>query len=72
MTLDELARYDKPTLPVEVAFRALGWGRTSARQAIKRGTFPLRVIFLGRRQVVSTIELKRLVGLARDDSARRE
>ncbi len=63
MTLDEFRAYDRPTIGAEPAFKVLGWGRTSAREAIRRGNFVLKPIYLGRKIVFSTVELRRLLGL---------
>jgi hypothetical protein len=56
------------TVDVVTAGKALGIGRTRAYEMAKRGTFPCRVLRLGRRYRVPTTELLRLLGvLARDE-----
>jgi hypothetical protein len=54
---------DAPSTPVVLAGKALGKSRTSTYKAIAEGTFPLRVIKVGGTFVVSTRELRELLGL---------
>jgi len=62
MTHDELL-----ALPVafslDVANRALGMGRTTGYALAKRGTYPVRVLRLGRQYRVTRYDLLRYLGL---------
>ena len=51
-----------PTLPVPTAGKYVGLGRESSYNAAKRGDIP--TIRIGRRLVVPTAELLRMLGLA--------
>lgn len=55
---------DQPTVPVEFAGNALGIGRAAAYNAVARGDIPS--IRIGRRVVVPTAALRRLLQLDRD------
>jgi hypothetical protein len=67
MTLDELrALPPTTTVPAEVAFEALGTGRTSGYQQIRDGTFPVPVLKLGRVYKVPTLPLLELLGVRVD------
>src|SRR2546428_625480 len=56
-----------PTVDVETAARLLGVGRSAAYEAIRTGTFPVRVIRVGVRRVrVPTVALLRELGVADD------
>lgn len=52
---------EQPTMPVEEAGRYFGLGRTSAYEAARRGDLP--TIRFGRRVVVPTAQLRKLLGL---------
>jgi excisionase family DNA binding protein len=52
-----------PTVGVETAARILGCGRTLAYQLLRRGEFPCRVLRLGRRYLIPTHELRRVLGV---------
>jgi hypothetical protein len=54
---------DEPSTPVVRAGRALHMSRTTVYKAIGNGTFPLRVIKAGSQLLVSTRELRELLGL---------
>jgi hypothetical protein len=66
MTLDELRTLPPTTVPAEVAFEALGIGRTSGYEQIRRGEFPVRVLKLGRVYRVPTLPLLELLGVRVD------
>ena len=51
-----------PTIDVETAAAILGIGRTLAYQLAKQDRFPCRVLRIGRRYLVPTAELVRLLG----------
>ena len=53
----------QPTVPVPIACRAIGISACSGYQAIKRGDFPAPVIAVGRRYVVLSAGLRRLLDL---------
>jgi excisionase family DNA binding protein len=53
-----------PTISVETAARLLGCGRSLAYELVQRGEFPCPVLRLGRRYVVPTAGLLRVLGLA--------
>jgi hypothetical protein len=55
--------HERPTLSAEEAFRLLGCGRTSGYQQIREGTFPVRVLRLGRTLKVPTAPLLAALGL---------
>lgn len=48
---------------VPTAGAILGLGRDEAYRAVKRGTFPVEVVRVGRRIVVPTVPLLRLLGI---------
>lgn len=50
------------TTDLETAAEIIGIGRTLAYELAKNGTFPVRLIRLGRRVVVPTADLTRLLG----------
>lgn len=52
---------DEPTLTVERGGRYLGLGRSGAYAAAERGQLP--TLRIGRRLVVPTAELRRMLGL---------
>jgi len=52
-----------PTVGIELAARLLGCGRTQAYELARRGEFPRRVLRLGRRHVLSSADLLRLLGM---------
>jgi hypothetical protein len=52
-----------PTVGIELAARLLGCGRTLAYELARRGEFPCRVLRLGRRYVVPSADLLRLLGI---------
>jgi hypothetical protein len=54
---------DRPTVPLLVATRALGISRTSTYKARRNGKLPFRTIHVGGQYVVSTRELRQLLGL---------
>lgn len=53
----------RPTVTVAAACRALSVSSWAGYQAIKRGTFPVPTISVGRRIVVPTAPLRRALGL---------
>jgi hypothetical protein len=55
-----------PTLDIPTAARLLGCGRSLAYELAKRDQFPCRVLRLGRRYVVPTVDLLRALGLPTD------
>jgi hypothetical protein len=63
VTLDELRRLPPTTVPPEVAFQALGCGRTAGYASIRAGTFPVPVLRLGRVYRVPTLPLLELLGV---------
>ena len=63
MTLDELRRLPPTTVPPEVAFQALGCGRTAGYASIRAGTFPVPVLRLGRVIKIPTAPLLKALGL---------
>lgn len=50
------------TFDVEVAGRAFGMGRTKTHEMVRAGTFPVRVLRLGRRYRVTRADLFRALG----------
>ena len=52
---------DRPTMSIEEAGSALGLGRSAAYEAARRGELP--TIRFGRRKVVPTAALRRLLSL---------
>ena len=60
LTLAEL-RKKPPTVAVETAAAALGVSRSTAYEAIRTGTFPVRVITVSRRKLVITASLVALL-----------
>ncbi len=57
---------ERPTLTVEEAGRFLGLGRSASYEAVRRGEIPS--LRLGRRRVVPTAALRRLLALDVDDA----
>jgi predicted DNA-binding transcriptional regulator AlpA len=55
-----------PTINIDTAAAILGCGRSLAYDLARRGEFPCRVIRLGRRYVIPTAELLRVVGVSSD------
>jgi hypothetical protein len=51
-----------PTLSLEQAAIALGVGMTNLRDSIRRGQLPLKVIQVGSRKVISTADVRTLLG----------
>jgi predicted site-specific integrase-resolvase len=60
ITLNEL-RGMPPTVAVEIAAKVLGVSRSTAYEAIRTGTFPVRVITVSRRKLVVTASLVELL-----------
>lgn len=58
----------QPTVTVEVACRALSVSSWAAYQAIKRGDFPVPTIAVGRRIVVPTAPLRKVLGMEEPES----
>jgi hypothetical protein len=65
MSMDELLGLPV-TVPIEVAGRALGMGRTKTRQLYQQGEFPCRVLTLGRSLIVTKAALFEALGLQLD------
>ncbi len=65
-----ISQADVTSLPVTVdivtAARALGCGRSLAYRLVAEGDFPCRVLRLGRRYVVVTVDLLAVLGLSGD------
>ena len=60
----------QPTVKVPESCAALGVSSWSGYEAIKRGDFPVPVIAIGKRLVVPTAPLRKLLGLdAEEDPA---
>jgi hypothetical protein len=57
------------TVPVPDAALALGFGRASLYEAIKRGESPVKTISVQRRVVVLTADLIRVLGGEKEDAA---
>lgn len=57
---------EQPVLSVEEAGRLLGLGRSAAYEAVRRGEIPS--LRLGRRRVVPTASLRRLLALDVDEA----
>jgi excisionase family DNA binding protein len=57
---------DQPVMSVEEAGRELGLGRSASYEAVRRGEIPS--LRLGKRRVVPTAALRRLLGLDVDDA----
>ena len=51
----------RQTLDFDIARRRLGMGRSAAYEAARRGEFPVTLIRVGRRYLVSTAALNRLL-----------
>ena len=62
LSLDEL-RSGPSTVDIVTAGRAVGVGRTKAHQMARTGTFPVRVLVIGKRYRVSTAELCSFLGI---------
>ncbi|MFJ8822404.1 DNA-binding protein [Streptomyces sp. NPDC102467] len=60
-TLSEIRNQWPPTVPVTEAAMALGCGRSWLYEAIKRGDSPVKTIPVGKRCVVVTADLVRLL-----------
>ena len=54
---------------IETAGSIFGLSRTQAYEAVKKGVFPVDVIKIGRRYLVPTAPILRLLGLEPDDPA---
>lgn len=52
-----------PTLPLPEAAALLGIGKSTAYAAVRKGSFPVRVIQIGGRYVVPTAPLLELLGI---------
>lgn len=52
-----------PTVSISTAAKVLGISRAHAHVLAKRGELGVRVLQLGNRRVVPTVELRRVVGL---------
>jgi hypothetical protein len=63
VTVDELRALPPTTVPPEVAFRALGVGRSLGYELIRSGRFPCPVLRLGRVLRVPTLPLLELLGV---------
>lgn len=59
---NERCRVVRQTIDAEDAFLALGINRSTGYAAIKAGTFPLPVIRVGRRVLISRAALDQLLG----------
>lgn len=55
-TLSEIKSWP-PTVKVEKSATAIGVSRSTAYESIRQGTYPLKVITVGRRKVVITASL---------------
>ncbi|QFG26968.1 helix-turn-helix domain-containing protein [Actinomadura sp. WMMB 499] len=62
MSHDELLALPT-TISVETAARAIGLGRTRAYELARRGEFPCKVVRIGTRYRVVTVDLRRLLGI---------
>ncbi|HEU5031971.1 MAG TPA: DNA-binding protein [Spirillospora sp.] len=51
------------TVSVETAARAIGLGRTRAYELARQGAFPCKVIRVGAKYRVVTVDLRRLLGI---------
>lgn len=58
--------YVRPTMTVEETARALSIGRTAAYEAVRRGELP--TIRVGRRLLVPTARLRRLLGFDEEET----
>ena len=56
------ARLHRPTMNIDDVAPLLGINRSSAYELIRRGSFPLPIIQLGRRVVVSRKAVEELLG----------
>jgi hypothetical protein len=61
VTLREIRETWPATVPVSRAASPLGVSRSSAYEAIRRGDFPVKTISVGRRIVVLTADLVRVL-----------
>ncbi|GAA1711043.1 helix-turn-helix domain-containing protein [Kribbella yunnanensis] len=57
------------TVDVATAARALGLGRSTGYELVRRGKFPCRVLQVGSSYRVPTAELMRILGLAPEDTS---
>lgn len=57
------------TTDVPTACRAIGISKSKGYQAVKDGTFPVRVIKVGSRYLVPTAGLRELLGMAEGTAA---
>lgn len=57
------------TANLKTAFRAVGVGETKGREMVRNGTFPVRLLKVGKRYKVVTADLLALLGVATDESA---
>lgn len=62
MSQDELLALPT-TVSVETAARAIGLGRTRAYELARQGAFPCKVIRVGAKYRVVTVDLRRLLGI---------
>ena len=60
LTLAQIRQWP-PTVPVPRGAQALGVSRSNAYEAIRRGDFPVKTITIGRRIVVLTADLIRVL-----------
>lgn len=58
---------DRLTVNLPVACAALGIGKTLGYELVRRGEFPVRVVRLGRRVVVSVHEICDFLGIQLED-----
>ncbi len=66
MTLDELRRERRPTLPAKEVLPLFGTGRSAGYEAIRCGAFPVTPLRVGHRLHFATAEIQRVLGLAPD------
>lgn len=64
---EELLRSAGPTVSITVTAEVLGISRAHAYALAKRDALGVRVIRLGNRFVVPTVDLRRMVGLDEDN-----
>lgn len=62
-------KLEEPAISVIDAAKILGLSRSGAYRAVKEGNFPVQVIRVGRRLIVPTSPLRRLLGLEDPKSA---
>jgi hypothetical protein len=62
-TIRELRKLQEPYVSVEYAGACFGMGKTQSYDTMRAGKFPVEVLSRGRRHVVPTMALLRVLGI---------